>query len=134
MVNVKGRVRVHTGEARSRSRRPPPIESRHQHFRLERQGALVAVNTLFYYDPKVLPFLDGLVGRGVRAGGNGPGRSARPDDRLAQSWPSGAAHALGRGGQGPQGATCADRRPLTPCQCKTSHGWKKSSWRKRYGR
>jgi hypothetical protein len=85
MVNVKGRVRVHTGEARSRSRRPPPIESGYQHFRLERQGAVVAANTLFYYDRMVLPFLDGLAGRDVRAGGNGPGRSARPDDRLSQS-------------------------------------------------
>lgn len=66
MVNVKGRVRVPAEEARSRSRRQLPIESGYQHFRLERQGELLAANTLLYYDRMVLPFLDWLDDQEVR--------------------------------------------------------------------
>jgi site-specific recombinase XerD len=66
MVNVKGRVRVGAGGAPSPSRRQSPIESGYQHFRLERQGALLADKTLLYYDEMVRPFLHWLDGEDVR--------------------------------------------------------------------
>ncbi len=65
MVNVKGRVTVHTGEARSRSRRPPAIESGTTTSGSSAR-ALVAANTLLHYDRMVLPFLDWLDGQEVR--------------------------------------------------------------------
>lgn len=66
MVNVKDRVRVGAGGGPSPSRRHSPIESGYQHFRLERQGALLADKTLLYYDEMVRPFLRWLDGEGVR--------------------------------------------------------------------
>jgi hypothetical protein len=66
MVNVQGRARVGTGGAPSPSTRHSPIESGYQHFRLERQGALLADKTLLYYDEMVRPFLRWLDGEGVR--------------------------------------------------------------------
>ena len=66
MVNVRVRGRVHEAGALGRSRRQPPIESGYEHFRLERQGALVAANTLLYYDRMVLPFVGWLEGQDVR--------------------------------------------------------------------
>ncbi len=65
MVNVKSRVRVGAGRAPSTSRRQPPIESGYQHFRMERQGALLADKTLLYYDDMLQPFLRWLDGEGV---------------------------------------------------------------------
>ncbi len=50
-------------EASGRFRGQPAIEAGYQHFR---QGALLAPNTLLYYDRMVLPFLARLGGRGVR--------------------------------------------------------------------
>ena len=55
-----GNVRRGTGavvEAAGRFRGVPAIEAGYQHFRLERQGALLAPNTLLWYDRMVLPFL-----------------------------------------------------------------------------
>jgi site-specific recombinase XerD len=65
MVNVKGRVTVGAGGAPSPLTRHSPIESGYQHFRLERQGALLADKTLLYYDEMVRPFLRWLAGEGV---------------------------------------------------------------------
>ena len=71
MVDVKGRVRARARGATSPPRRQSPaIEPGHQHFRLERQGALVSVKTLDYYDGMVLPFLRWLEGEGVRRFGD----------------------------------------------------------------
>lgn len=66
MGNVGRRASAARIEAPGRSRRMPPIEAGYQHFRLERQGALLAPNTLLYYDRMVLPFLVWLDGQGVR--------------------------------------------------------------------
>ncbi len=58
MGRVKQRVRVLPGGVAAAVRGGlPPIESGYQHFRLERQGALVSPRTLEYYDGMVLPFL-----------------------------------------------------------------------------
>ena len=46
-------------------RRQPPIRAAYEHFRLERQGALVSRATLDFYDGMVLPFLTWLDGEGV---------------------------------------------------------------------
>ncbi len=46
-------------------RRQPPIRTAYEHFRLERQGALVSRSTLDFYDAMVLPFLAWLGGEGV---------------------------------------------------------------------
>jgi len=46
-------------------RRQPPIGAAYEHFRLERQGALVSRSTLDFYDAMVLPFLTWLDGEGV---------------------------------------------------------------------
>jgi hypothetical protein len=46
-------------------RRQPPIRAAYEHFRLERQGALVSRSTLDFYDAMVVPFLTWLDGEGV---------------------------------------------------------------------
>lgn len=46
-------------------RRQPPIRTAYEHFRLERQGALVSRSTLDFYDAMVVPFLTWLDGEGV---------------------------------------------------------------------
>ena len=46
------RVLDGSGFARSVRRQPPPIVG-HEHFRLERQGALLSPKTLIYYEPVV---------------------------------------------------------------------------------
>ncbi len=46
-------------------RRQPPIRAAYEHFRLERQGALVSRSTLDFYDAMVVPFLSWLDGEGV---------------------------------------------------------------------
>jgi site-specific recombinase XerD len=51
---------------RPAGRRQPPIRAGYEHFRLERQGALVSRKTLEYYDGMVLPFLAWLDGEGVQ--------------------------------------------------------------------
>src|SRR5215831_10782297 len=48
------------------ARRQPPIRAGYDHFRLERQGALVSRKTLEYYDGMVLPFLAYLDSVGVQ--------------------------------------------------------------------
>jgi hypothetical protein len=48
------------------ARRQPPIRAGYEHFRLERQGALVSRKTLEYYDCMVLPFLAYLDREGVQ--------------------------------------------------------------------
>jgi hypothetical protein len=48
-----------------RGRGRPPIRAGYEHFRLEREGALVSRKTLEYYDGMILPFLDWLDGEGV---------------------------------------------------------------------
>jgi hypothetical protein len=47
-------------------RRQPPLVVGYEHFRLERQGALLSLKTLIYYDETVLPFLRWLEAEGVR--------------------------------------------------------------------
>jgi integrase len=47
------------------ARRQPPIRAGYEHFRLERQGALVSRKTLEYYDGMILPFLAWLDSQGV---------------------------------------------------------------------
>ena len=47
-------------------RRQPPLVVGYEHFRLERQGALLSPKTLIYYDETVLPFLRWLEAEGVR--------------------------------------------------------------------
>jgi integrase/recombinase XerC len=47
------------------ARRQPPIRAGYEHFRLERQGALVSPKTLEYYDGMVEPFLTYLDDQGV---------------------------------------------------------------------
>jgi site-specific recombinase XerD len=59
---VRGRSTVAPSPAR---RRQPPIRAAYEHFRLERQGALVTRATLDFYDGMVLPFLNWLDGEGV---------------------------------------------------------------------
>jgi hypothetical protein len=53
-------------EAAGRFRGVAVIEAGYQHFRLERQGALLAPNTLLGYDRMVLPFLAWLGSQDVR--------------------------------------------------------------------
>src|SRR5215467_13208429 len=59
---VRGRSTVAPSPAR---RRQPPIRAAYEHFRLDRQGALVSRATLDFYDGMVLPFLTWLDGEGV---------------------------------------------------------------------
>jgi integrase len=47
-------------------RRQPPLVVGYEHFRLERQGALLSPKTLHYYDETILPFLPWLESDGVR--------------------------------------------------------------------
>ncbi len=47
-------------------RRQPPLVVGYEHFRLDRQGALLSPRTLHYYDETVLPFLRWLEAGGVR--------------------------------------------------------------------
>jgi site-specific recombinase XerD len=47
-------------------RRRPPIRAAYEHFRLDRQGALVTRRTLEFYDSHVLSFLSWLAGEGVQ--------------------------------------------------------------------
>jgi hypothetical protein len=64
---VKHAVRV--GEGGSFAvpvRRQPPLVVGYEHFRLDRQGALLSPKTLEYYDETVLPFLRWLEASGVR--------------------------------------------------------------------
>lgn len=70
MIGVKRRGRGPAGAANGASRRQPPLAAGYQHFRLERQGALVSARTLEYYDGMVLPFLRWLEGEGVRRFGD----------------------------------------------------------------
>jgi len=61
-----GNVRRSKGavvEAAGRFRGVAAVEAGYQHFRLERQGALLAQNTLLWYDRMVLPFLAGWARR-----------------------------------------------------------------------
>src|SRR5262245_10133169 len=55
-----------TGPSRPAARRQPAMRAGYEHFRLERQGALVSPSTLDYYDAMVLPFLTWLDGEGVQ--------------------------------------------------------------------
>ncbi len=59
---VRGRS---TTASRPAHRRQPPIRAAYEHFRLERQGALVSRTTLDFYDAMVLPLLTWLDGEGV---------------------------------------------------------------------
>ena len=68
-VNVAIRRRrngVAVPRAAASGRRQPPVEAGYQHFRLDRQGALVSPKTLEYYDGMVLPFLRWLEAEEVR--------------------------------------------------------------------
>ena len=47
-------------------RRQPPLVTGYEHFRLERQGALLSPKTLVYYDEQILPFLRRLEADGAR--------------------------------------------------------------------
>jgi hypothetical protein len=47
------------------ARRQPPIRAGYEHFRLERQGALMSPETMEYYDGMVEPFLTYLDDQGV---------------------------------------------------------------------
>ncbi|HKW59394.1 MAG TPA: hypothetical protein VJR46_06525, partial [Candidatus Dormibacteraeota bacterium] len=47
-------------------RRQPPLLIGYEHFRLDRQGALLSPKTLDYYDETVLPFLRWLEADGAR--------------------------------------------------------------------
>jgi site-specific recombinase XerD len=67
MGAVKHAVRVvKSGGFAVPVRRQPPLVVGYEHFRLERQGALLSPKTLIYYDETVLPFLRWLEAEGVR--------------------------------------------------------------------
>ena len=55
-----------TAASRPAGRRQPAIRAGYEHFRLDRQGALVSRTTLGFYDAHVLPFLAWLDGEGVQ--------------------------------------------------------------------
>jgi site-specific recombinase XerD len=59
---VRGRE---TASSKPSGRRQPPIRAGYEHFRLDREGALVSRKTLGFYDAHVLPFLTWLDGEGV---------------------------------------------------------------------
>ncbi len=65
MPGVRRAVRVLPGGVPSPARRQPPLGAGYEHFRLERQGALLSPKTLEYYDGMVLPFLKWLDAEGV---------------------------------------------------------------------
>jgi integrase len=56
---------VPTVASRPAGRRQPAIRAGYEHFRLDREGALVSRGTLGFYDAHVLPFLTWLDGEGV---------------------------------------------------------------------
>jgi hypothetical protein len=66
MAGVRRAIRVLPGGVSSPARRQPPLAAGYEHFRLERQGALLSAKTLDYYDGMVLPFLKWLDAEGVR--------------------------------------------------------------------
>ena len=66
MAAMKGvRDRRPTMPSRPAGRRQPAIRAGYEHFRLDREGALVSRTTLGFYDAHVLPFLTWLDGEGV---------------------------------------------------------------------
>ncbi len=60
---VRSRPTVPSGPP---GRRRPPIRAAYEHYRLDREGALVSQTTLRFYDANVLPFLSWLDGEGVQ--------------------------------------------------------------------
>lgn len=67
MGAVKHAVRVvDSGGFAVPARRQPPLFVGYEHFRLDRQGALLSPKTLEYYDQTVLPFLRWLEADGAR--------------------------------------------------------------------
>src|SRR5262245_5401873 len=60
---ARSRPTVASGPA---GRRRPPIRAGYEHFRLDREGALVSRTTLGFYDAHVLPFLTWLEEEGVQ--------------------------------------------------------------------
>jgi hypothetical protein len=71
--------------SRTAGRRQPPIQAGYEHFRLEREGALVSRATLEFYDTMVLPFLAWLDGEGVQRFDHLDVTHARVDWRLAST-------------------------------------------------
>jgi site-specific recombinase XerD len=65
MAGVRREIRVLPGRVSSPARRQPPLTAGYEHFRLERQGALLSAKTLDCYDGMVLPFLKWLDAEGV---------------------------------------------------------------------
>jgi integrase len=64
---VRQAVRVVDGGAHAVPlRRQPPLVVGYEHFRMDRQGALLSPKTLHYYDETILPFLRWLEADGVR--------------------------------------------------------------------
>jgi hypothetical protein len=90
-------------EAAGRFRGVAAIEAGYQHFRLERQGALLAQNTLLWYDRMVLPFLAWLGQQDVR-------RFEDLDAGIVRSYRAGLASRPGGHG-----------RPLAPKTLLESH-------------
>jgi site-specific recombinase XerD len=66
MGAVKHSVRVVDGVFAVPVRRQPPLVVGYEHFRLDRQGALLSPKTLEYYDETVVPFLRWMEADGVR--------------------------------------------------------------------
>jgi site-specific recombinase XerC len=66
MADVRLAIRVLPGGVSSPARRQPPLAAGYEHFRLERQGALLSAKTLDYYDGMVLPFLKWVDAEGVQ--------------------------------------------------------------------
>jgi hypothetical protein len=66
MAGVRRAIRVLPGDVSNPARRQPPLAAGYEHFRLERQGALLSAKTLDYYDGMVLPFFKWLDAEGVR--------------------------------------------------------------------
>ena len=99
-------------------RRQPPNRTAYEHFRLERQGALVSRSTLDFYDAMVVPLLTWLDGgvssasstwaSSLRACAARGWRPARPD-------PGVALHRVRQGDDGRRGdalALCPDTRKM----------------------
>jgi integrase len=70
MTVMSPEVRVLAGGAAPAAPPRSQMEVAYQHFRLERQGNYVSVNTLVNYDALVLPFLSWAAGSGVRRFGD----------------------------------------------------------------
>ena len=70
-------------------RRQPPLFVGYEHFRLDRQGALLSPKTLEYYDETVLPFLRWLEAEGavdsIRSTSDGSAAFARISQRGLES-------------------------------------------------